>query len=83
MVMELMDGYTCPVMDEDDFLWLVRDYMGYEAEDYARELLDEADAAIAERSELEDEIEKLQEEVDELRRQIKDYEMEGNIYGSR
>ena len=34
MLMELMDGYTHPVLNEGDFIWLARDYMGDEAADY-------------------------------------------------
>ena len=41
MLMELMDGYTHPVLNEGDFIWLARDYMGDEAADYLRNLLDD------------------------------------------
>ena len=41
MLMELMDGYTHPVLSEHDFIWLTRAYMGDEAGDYLQELLED------------------------------------------
>ena len=66
MMMEMMDGYCHPVLSQADFLWLVGVYMGDEAEKYLRDILDEADAAIAERDEMQDEIDELNLKIQEL-----------------
>ena len=41
-VIRLKDATFRPILDEDDFAYLIEEYMGYEAADYFREILEDA-----------------------------------------
>lgn len=76
MLMELMDGYTHPVLSEDDFIWLTRDYMGDEAADYLQQLLTDTyqlgyDTAS---EEAEDQIKELDEKIEALNKLLEEGE---------
>ena len=66
MVMEMLDGYCHPVLSTEDFIWLVGLYMGDEPADYIRDLLADAEGAIAENDTLQDEVDELRDRVAEL-----------------
>ena len=79
MLMELMDGYTHPVLSEDDFIWLTRAYMGDEAADYLQELIKDTyqagyDTASDEAADQIDELNETITKLEELNEKITDLE---------
>ena len=76
MIMELLDGYRQPILSQQDFIWVTRDYMGDEAADYLQQLLTDTyqlgyDTAS---EEAEDQIKELDEKIEALNKLLEEGE---------